>query len=300
VIKIKNLLITIINVINLKPQTDITEYLHRLEENNHFKLKSQLSDFNLTSEIESNKLELLEILKDFSEDLIYLDMHKNRRLEYRLFGLEEYIKASENILKIISNRLLQLFVLCIFSALITTLGFSIFIPRHESYVLLFGPFLFYIFSLLLLFCICLFVCLYVYWLDRIFNYKSTSFTLNRLSRNDCIYWDVYIERICKIPKILIKDVDSILSYELKKVEREFDASLELVYVVAAVAGFITFLVSSRMGIINQATLALIGLGVLIAMISSLYRYLSRKSKNFRINCLEQLLLLLRLAQNKLE
>jgi hypothetical protein len=289
VIKFRNLLS---NIIKVKPQRGIIAYLHRLEENDYFKLKSK--DLNITSEIESNKLELLKILKDFSEDLIYLDIHKKRRLENSLFSLEEYIKVSENTMKIIKNRLLMFsffFLGCIF----------VFILKHRSYVLPF--FFFYIIScIIVLLFLLFFVYLSVYWLERFYNYRSISFALNRLSnkiisRNDYICWDDYIERMCEIPKNLIKDVDSILSYELREVEREFDASLELVYVVAAVGGFVVF---SWIGKFYQATLALIGLGVLIAILSALYRYFTRKSKNFRINCLEQLLLLLRLVQNKLD
>jgi hypothetical protein len=286
VIKIKKILS---NIIKLKPQADINVYLDRLEENDHFKLKSQLSDFKITSEIESNKSELLKILKDFSEDLIYLDIHKKRRLENSLFSLEEYIKVSENTIKTIKNQLIKLSFPFLFLSFI-------FILNYRIYVLLFCLFCI-IFLFLSFLLIAIFLCLSVYWLDRFYNYRDISFALNRLSnkirsRNDDICWDDYIERICKIPTNLIKDVDSILSYELREIERKFDASLELIYVVAAI-GFIVLPWISK-------TLALIGLGVSIPILifSALSRYYSRKSKNFRINCLEQLLLLLRLAQNK--
>lgn len=301
-IKFRNLLS---NIIKVKPQRSVIAYFHRLEENDYFKLKSK--DLNITSEIESNKSELLKILKDFSEDLIYLDIHKSRRLEPRLFGLEKYIKVSEDTSKRWSIRSCQILFLCVFLGFLISILSPVFpslTARYGIYASLAGLFLIILFVSALLLLLSS-IHLNVYWYSRAIKYQGTSFTLNRFSNKtmpaiDLIDWDYYIERVCKIPIIFIKNSENILSYELRKMEREFDTSLELVYIPAFIVAYFAVFSSSKIGLINSTSLAVIGFGVVIAIFLAFCRYSSRKTKDFSANCLEQLLLLLRLAQNKLD
>ncbi len=289
-IKFKNLLS---NIIKVKTQRGMIAYLHRLEENDYFKLKSQSKDLNIILEIESDKSELLKIIKNFSEDLIYLDIHKNSLRKDSLDGLEKYIKVSEDASKAWSIRV----CLILFLLLFVLLGFFMIHPR--VFPLLSDPFIIsFVFFLLF------FLSIYpiIYWSFRSTKYRATSFALNRLSNkiisaNDCINWDYYTEIVCKIPRVFIKDAENILIYELRKMEREFDAGLEFIYIFAFIAAVITSLLLTTVGF---STNSFIGFGVLIAIFLAFYRYFSRKSKDFRVNCLEQLLLLLRLAQNKLD
>jgi hypothetical protein len=297
VVKAKNPLNKLLKV---KHRGGIVIYLNRLEESNYFKLQAKSHDCNIVLEVESSKSELLNILKDFSEDLIYLDIHKIIDRKGRLFGLEEYIKVSSNTSRAWIYRILLLFLVVLFAIVFLSR-----ISPSGVYANLTGVFLILILLLFFILLPC-YTYLCLYWVDRAGSYNNISFLLNRLSNkmkfdSNYVDWNKYIDKICEIPKVFIKDAENILIYEVKKMERELDTSLEFVYVFAAISAIYIFSTTPKVGLINSTTLAFIGgVGFLTAIFSALYRYSSRRSKDFKVDCLEQLLLLLRLAQNKLE
>jgi hypothetical protein len=105
--------------------------------------------------------------------------------------------------------------------------------------------------------------------------------------------NIYVEKICEYPKDKIQDIEKNIGSELKKIEREFDSNLELAPILAAI-----IVVAFTMN--TDFKNFILGIAGLSSLVIAFLRLLNRRNKNFQIDCLEQILLLLQLAQNKLD
>jgi hypothetical protein len=300
--KIKKLLS---NLIRIKLQDNTIAYFRHLEEEDKFKPASTTINFS-DSTSESDLLE--QIIKDFCEELFYIDIHKKGAVHRvnNSFGLEKpYIRSSNHAFEAWSKRtwwplipllIIYWMIFLIFRILCYNfLGIKSLLV-YDYILIVIGALIGVVWLLYL----CLSTFLLGHWVTRRDNYQSVSFVLNKLSIKitSCEH---YLDRLNSISKKTIKDVEKKLSCELREKEREFDLRLETAY-LWAILGFCIILAAFGISLkeIEGTLIATIGFGSFVALISFIIRIYIRKNRAFQIYCLEQILLLLQFAQNDLE
>jgi hypothetical protein len=148
-----------------------------------------------------------------------------------------------------------------------------------------------IFIIFLVFCY-----LFIYWKERYKNYDQISFALNKLYHQKFLFED-HIDQLSNYSKASIEEIENVITFELKSIERDMDSNLELAPILAVVF-FFMFFVSSKLKI-EDFNSALFGVAGFLSLLVAFIKWLNRRNKKFKIDCFEQVLLLLQLAKSNL-
>jgi hypothetical protein len=265
-------------------------------------LTRRINKYNLNIDslkINSTELNILNILQNFVKEVFYQDLRKISHKNSSLKNTKKYIVFSAKIcFSYFRKSFLPFFlVLGILIFFFVWLRFSSF-GRDQLNSVWMSLLIVFVSSLALMLLVLSGVYLFfsLFWLQRNMNYDRISLQLVKSVRNK-ILLNSYIEKLCKYPKNNIQEIEKSIGYEIKEIQRELDSNLELAPLISALV-FSAFFIYSGWSL-QAINSTLLGVAGLLAVIGAFFRWLNRKNKKFQIDCLEQLVLLLQLAQDKL-
>jgi hypothetical protein len=280
----------------VQTQNRFASFLCFLGWRNPKKRKSKIYDFHIhISSLDSTELSILTILKEFIVEIIQNDLRNARYKNIFLIEIQKYIRFSnKKSNKAFNTALAYVLRFFVFGSSMSLLALKFFPLSISKFKYFFILSLFMTLIILFIFSLrsFLLVCVGFFWSNRSGSYNKVSSIFQRSVKNKVLL-NIYVEKICEYPKDKIQDIEKNIGSELKKIEREFDSNLELAPILAAI-----IVVAFTMN--TDFKNFILGIAGLSSLVIAFLRLLNRRNKNFQIDCLEQILLLLQLAQNKLD